>query len=185
MSDVTMSVTTMLLLGIAGWGLALVGLRLVILLFRLNINAPVFSAQIVKLVAADNIDRALKLASVVPQTPVGAAIKAVLDAWVNGARETSSLKHAMERDMGGVGSMMAKGMWFSPAGAFIALGTCGYGYVSGLSGDDFLYLVGISGAAVVLAGLGELKAQGIRKAAEQGVELTIQALFRHERRHED
>ncbi len=59
-------------------GVAIAIERFLALFFKYNINAPVFMAQVQKLVMANNIDRAIKLCNSAPQAALARVIKAAL-----------------------------------------------------------------------------------------------------------
>jgi hypothetical protein len=61
-------------------------------IFSLNINAGEFMKQIIKLVSADNIDRAIKLCGVAAKGIVAQRTMKVLEAYMGGVREKDKLR---------------------------------------------------------------------------------------------
>lgn len=70
--------------------------RSIMILFRFNINAHAFMAQIQKLVLSNNVDRAIKLCNAAPRAALTRVIKAGLTRSNKGPREVSrSLEEAI------------------------------------------------------------------------------------------
>jgi biopolymer transport protein ExbB/TolQ len=70
--------------------------RIVVLAFRLNLNAPPFMEQIQKLVLAGNIDRAVKLCAAAPTAALARVVKAGLSRANRGEQEVArSLEEAV------------------------------------------------------------------------------------------
>ncbi len=79
------------------------------LMFKVNLNAPVFTAQILKLVAAKNTERAVKLASVAPKAPVCRGTKAMLEAYTQGLRDDRGLREAFDNGVAGRAGSLGRG----------------------------------------------------------------------------
>jgi hypothetical protein len=79
------------------------------LMFKVNLNAPVFTAQILKLVAANNTDRAVKLASVAPNAPVCRGTKSLLQAYTQGMRDDRGLREAFDTGVAGREGNLGRG----------------------------------------------------------------------------
>jgi biopolymer transport protein ExbB/TolQ len=76
--------------------IAIIFERIVVLAFRLNLNAPPFMEQIQKLVLAGNIDRAVKLCAAAPTAALARVIKAGLSRANRGEQEVArSLEEAV------------------------------------------------------------------------------------------
>ncbi len=69
--------------------IAIIVERVVVLAFRLNLNAPPFMEQVQKLVLAGNIDRAIKLCAAVPGAALARVVKAGLSRSNRGEQEVA------------------------------------------------------------------------------------------------
>jgi biopolymer transport protein ExbB/TolQ len=69
--------------------IAIIVERVVVLAFRLNLNAPPFMEQIQKLVLAGNVDRAVKLCAAAPTAALAKVIKAGLSRANRGEQEVA------------------------------------------------------------------------------------------------
>ncbi len=69
--------------------IAIIFERVVVLAFRLNLNAPPFMEQIQKLVLAGNIDRAVKLCAAAPNSALARVVKAGLSRANRGEQEVA------------------------------------------------------------------------------------------------
>ena len=69
--------------------IAIIVERVVVLAFRLNLNAPPFMEQIQKLVLAGNVDRAVKLCAAAPTAALARVIKAGLSRANRGEQEVA------------------------------------------------------------------------------------------------
>jgi biopolymer transport protein ExbB len=69
--------------------IAIIFERLVVLAFRLNLNAPPFMEQVQKLVLAGNIDRAIKLCAAAPNAALSRVVKAGLSRANRGEQEVA------------------------------------------------------------------------------------------------
>jgi len=86
---------TLIMINSLTWimAIAIVVDRIVALLFRFNINANAFMAQVQKLVMANNIDRAIKLCNAAPSAALPKVVKAGLTRANKGSVE---IQNAME-----------------------------------------------------------------------------------------
>jgi biopolymer transport protein ExbB len=69
--------------------IAIIVERIVVLAFRINLNAPPFMEQIQKLVLAGNVERAVKLCAAVPNAALARVIKAGLSRANRGEQEVA------------------------------------------------------------------------------------------------
>jgi biopolymer transport protein ExbB len=69
--------------------IAIIFERVVVLAFRLNLNAPPFMEQVQKLVLAGNIDRAVKLCAAAPNAALARVVKAGLSRANRGEQEVA------------------------------------------------------------------------------------------------
>ncbi len=69
--------------------IAIIFERVVVLAFRLNLNAPPFMEQVQKLVLAGNIDRAVKLCAAAPNAALARVVKAGLSRANRGDQEVA------------------------------------------------------------------------------------------------
>ena len=69
--------------------IAIIFERIVVLAFRLNLNAPPFMEQVQKLVLAGNIDRAVKLCAAAPNAALARVVKAGLSRANRGEQEVA------------------------------------------------------------------------------------------------
>lgn len=69
--------------------IAIVVERVVVLAFRLNLNAPPFMEQVQKLVLAGNVDRAVKLCAAAPNAALARVVKAGLSRANRGEQEVA------------------------------------------------------------------------------------------------
>lgn len=95
--------------GLAAAAAVVTAVPLFWLMFKVNLNAPVFTAQILKLVAADNTDRAVKLASVAPNAPVCRGTKSLLEAYTQGIRDDRGLREAFDNGVAGREGNLGRG----------------------------------------------------------------------------
>jgi biopolymer transport protein ExbB len=63
--------------------------RIVVLMFRYNLNAPPFMDQVTKLVMTGNVDRAVKLCGAAPHAPLAKVVRAGLSRAGRGEMEVS------------------------------------------------------------------------------------------------
>src|SRR5438552_3929105 len=63
--------------------------RIVVLMFRYNLNAPPFMEQVTKLVLTGNVDRAVKLCGAAPNAPLAKVIRAGLTRANRGEMEVA------------------------------------------------------------------------------------------------
>ena len=88
----------MIALGLLAVGLVASLTITIPLFFMLSINAKAFMAQIKKLIAADNVERAIKLCNAAPNTVVGAGTKGMLVAHgLQGATDSTALQNAFDK----------------------------------------------------------------------------------------
>jgi biopolymer transport protein ExbB/TolQ len=85
--------------------IAIIVERVVVLAFRLNLNAPPFMEQIQKLVLAGNLDRAVKLCAAAPNAALAKVIKAGLSRANRGDQEVA---RALEEAVLEVSPMVGK-----------------------------------------------------------------------------
>jgi biopolymer transport protein ExbB/TolQ len=85
--------------------IAIIVERVVVLAFRLNLNAPPFMEQIQKLVLAGNVDRAVKLCAAAPTAALARVIKAGLSRANRGEQEVA---RALEEAVLEVSPMVTK-----------------------------------------------------------------------------
>lgn len=159
----------MLAMGVPLLGAALLALRLA-LLFGTHINYKAFNAQILKLVKADNIERAIKLTNAAPRCSYALALRAALQAGLKNqgrygpeiqAATTSAFTREMEAQLAGLASLT----WLGVGG--LVLLVCGVGY-------GMAYRVPVHTAVHVVAGLGlaaQLYSVVIVRAMKQAMEL--------------
>lgn len=150
---------------LAGAGLALGLFPIIRLLFRLNINAEAFSAQIQKLVLANNVDRAIKLCSAVSSTPLGQGTRAMLKAHQEGVHDSLALKEAFETGTGGTKKVYSKFAWMNYLGMALILAAAGLVVAEGL--DPQQIEIGLVLGGFVVNYLGIVKPIGIRNLALQ------------------
>lgn len=162
---------------LAGAGLALGLFPLIRLFFRLNINAQAFSAQIQKLVQANNADRAIKLCSVVPNAPLARGAKAMLQAHQQGVRDSLALKEAFETGAGGLKSAFGKFAWMNYLGLALFLAAAGMALAEGF--DPAPEEIGVGLGAFVVNYLGVVKPFSIRGQAEDARDAMIDVLVAH------
>ncbi|MBU1222168.1 MotA/TolQ/ExbB proton channel family protein [Myxococcota bacterium] len=74
----------------SAFGIAIIIERSIFLLFRYNINAEAFMAQIMQLVGANNIDHAIKLCNAAPTAALPRVIKAGLSKYAEGPMAVSA-----------------------------------------------------------------------------------------------
>jgi hypothetical protein len=115
------AITTAMLIG--GAALVMAVLPLVRLMFRININTAMFAKMLKKLVAADNVDRAIKLCNAVPHVPVAKGAKGVLKLYQQRVSDGRTLADEFERSAGGVKKVVSKYTW----SAYLALATAAGG----------------------------------------------------------
>ena len=89
----------------AAVAIAIIVERVVVLAFRLNLNAPPFMEQIQKLVLAGNVDRAVKLCAAAPTAALARVIKAGLSRANRGEQEVA---RALEEAVLEVSPMVTK-----------------------------------------------------------------------------
>ncbi len=85
--------------------IAIIVERVVVLAFRLNLNAPPFMEQIQKLVLAGNVDRAVKLCAAAPTAALAKVVKAGLSRANRGEQEVA---RALEEAVLEVSPMVSK-----------------------------------------------------------------------------
>ncbi len=85
--------------------IAIIVERVVVLAFRLNLNAPPFMEQIQKLVLAGNVDRAVKLCAAAPTAALARVVKAGLSRANRGEQEVA---RALEEAVLEVSPMVSK-----------------------------------------------------------------------------
>ncbi len=85
--------------------IAIIVERVVVLAFRLNLNAPPFMEQIQKLVLAGNVDRAVKLCAAAPTAALAKVVKAGLSRANRGEQEVA---RALEEAVLEVSPMVTK-----------------------------------------------------------------------------
>jgi biopolymer transport protein ExbB/TolQ len=85
--------------------IAIIVERVVVLAFKLNLNAPPFMEQIQKLVLAGNVDRAVKLCAAAPNAALARVVKAGLSRANRGEQEVA---RALEEAVLEVSPMVSK-----------------------------------------------------------------------------
>ncbi len=76
-------------LGTSVLAIAIIVERLIVLAFRLNLNAPPFMEQVQKLVLSGNVDRAVKLCGAAPDAALSRVVRAGLTRAGKGEQEVS------------------------------------------------------------------------------------------------
>ena len=163
---------------LAGASLALGLFPLGRLLFRININAPMFATAIQKLIAADNLDRAIKLSRAAPAAPLANGTRALLEAYQEGIRDSLALKEAFETGAGGLKRTIGKFTWMSYTGLALFLLAAGFAFALGFNLRPEEGGLGL--AAFVVSFLGITKALGFRRQAEMARDQMINFLLEWE-----
>jgi len=144
-----------------GAGVLAAAVRPARLAFLLDLNAEAFISQVKKLVRADNIDRATRLARFIPHAPAGRAALSFLEAYRNGVRDVEMLGQLMDAALGDLDSELRRPRWSVP----VAVACCAAGLALGISGGRSLAgapLV-LAGAAAVLVAAGLFKSSDVRR----------------------
>lgn len=149
-----MSFQGLLALVSVGIGFLLVLLRWA-MIFGMNLNHQAFNVQIVKLVKADNIERAMKLCDVAPRCCYAVALKAALSAGLQrrggyGPELLAAVRSAFSREMTAQLESLKTPALLGWLGLILLL--CGEAYVAahGLAVPDFVHGVAAVGAAAWL-----------------------------------
>jgi biopolymer transport protein ExbB/TolQ len=103
--------------------------RMFFIIFRANINATAFMAQIQKLIMANNIDRAIKLCNAEPHAALPRVVKAGL---TRANRSEKEIENAIEEGVLEVGPVLAKRSGYLSMLANVATLTGLLGTITGL-----------------------------------------------------
>ncbi len=146
-------------LNLSLYGAALVGVLLgayrAIGMLRTSVNIPAMNQQIIKLVAADNVERALKLCKVAPQAIFSRILRSALEAVLDlrdstPAAQAARLEEVFTQDYERILAQDTQGPLLSLAAVF--LGALPFGIGIATTGVPSMGLLIVGGAAVV-AGL--------------------------------
>ena len=163
------------LVALAILGFGLVSVYAIEVFFRLNMNAQAFMNQIKKLVRAGRTEMAVKLCKVAPNALVAQAVAAVLEAWLEGRRESESLWGAVRRiDLDGP---LKKARFNGALGVLMVGAALAGAKVIGLGGG-YLTVVGIAGGLGLLLAFGSHRtAKRIVRAVPECVHQSIELLY--------
>jgi hypothetical protein len=158
-----------------GAALPIAAFPVVRLLFLLNINVVMLIKVLQKLIAADNIDRAIKLCAAAPSAVAARGTRALLTAYTNGVTDSLALRKAFEQATGGTKKTIAKFSWMSWA----AIAIVAAGALLSMNIVPQPYHFGLGGASLVLAYVGLSNSRKISRGALMVQEKVIEALESH------
>ena len=172
-----MNQATMLVYVVGGVAVALAVARNIFFVFMMKINAAMLTAQLEKLILANNIDRAIKLCNAVPGKLYSKGALALLKAYQEGTHGAKALRQVFEEAIVGHKKRIALGRVVGIVAFLVAAAGLGYGVINAETVAPEAYAV--PGFGILAAVFGEMSGPRMIAEAEQGAKQVIAALGQH------
>lgn len=176
-----------LVVAFTGVGMTLVGLRW-ILLRGLHIHYEMFNVQILKLIRAGNVERAVKLCGAVPRCSYALALQAALAAGQKrqgryGPEIQAAAQAAFQREMDAQLGKLKVPAVLGGLGLVLLLCAAGYALANQLPVPGFSY--GVMGAGVLAYLISLYVPAGVKRSTDLFPEVAVALAHTLERHRED